>query len=184
MNFEEEMEDAPLTKEEEEKFFFAQVPQYEKEVFEFRGAEDIGERYSAITRAAKAAYMLGLFSEARQWFEEMTELLRLVPKDWNYGNIIYYQNWIFGMFAFDAGNMDEAKHYLALAASTVGSPQLNSFGPNMKLARNLLKSGEVKVFLDFLDKIEIFWKHGKPWINVWRNKVNQGLIPNCIMHMS
>jgi hypothetical protein len=184
MKFEEEMEERCLTEAEEKRFFSAQIPLYEKAVFEIKNTNDTIQRYFALPQAAKAAYMLGLFSEAREWSEEISELLQSVPKDWNYGNAIYYQNWVFGMFAFDAGDLEKAKSYLVMAASTVGSPQLNSFGPNMKLARNLLKSGETEAFLNFLNQIEIFWKSGKPWLDVWRSKVNQGLIPNCTMHMS
>lgn len=184
MKFEEEMEKTSLTKEEEKRIFSAQVPLYEKAVLEMRNVSELQERYSAIPQAAKAAYMLGLFSEAKEWAEEMSELIKVVPKNWNYGNVIYYQNWVFGMLAFDNGDLERAKSFLNMAASTIGSPQLNSFGPNMRLARNLLKSGEVEAFLNFLNQVEVFWKHGKPWIHVWRNKVNQGLIPNCKMHMS
>jgi hypothetical protein len=184
MKFEEEMEKTSLTQAEEERIFSAQVPLYEKAVLEMRNASELKERYSAIPQAAKAAYMLGLFSEAKEWAEEMSELIKVFPKNWNYGNVTYYQNWVFGMFAFDNGDLEKAKLFLNMAASTVGSPQLNSFGPNMKLARNLLMSGESETFLKFLDEIEIFWRHGKPWLEVWRNRVAQGLIPNCTMHMS
>ncbi|MEN0038377.1 MAG: hypothetical protein AAGC78_14970 [Cellvibrio sp.] len=184
MNFEEEMEKAPLTQAEEDRIFSAQVPLYEKAVLEMRNTSGLKERHSAIPQAAKAAYMLGLFPEAKEWAEEMSELIKIVPKNWNYGNVIYYQNWVFGMLAFDSGDLDKAKYFLNLAASTVGSPQLNSFGPNMKLARNLLVSGESEAFLEFLNQVEIFWRHGKPWLEVWRNKVAQGAIPNCTMHIS
>jgi hypothetical protein len=184
MKFEEEMEETPLTEEEEKVFFSGQVPLYEKAIFEFRSATEIKKRYFSIAQAAKATYMLGLFSEAKQWAEEMPELLELVPKDWNYGNVVYYQNWVLGMLALDCGDLESAKQYLTLAGSSIGSPQLNSFGPNMKLAKRLLKSGEKEAFLNFLNQIEVFWSSGKLWLRVWRKKVDEGEIPNCTMHLS
>lgn len=184
MKFEEQMEETYLTQAEEAAFFIGQIPLCEKAVLEYRNASEIGKRYFAIPHAAKSAYLLGQFLEAREWAEEMLELSKLVLKDWNYGNVIYYRNWVLGMLAFDAGDLESAKQYLHLAGSSVGSPQLDSFGPNMKLAKQLLKTGEKETFLKFLNQIEVFWHAGETWLEVWRAKVKEGEIPNCTMHLT
>ena len=85
-------------------------------------------------------------------------------EDWNYGNAIHHANLMLGQLALKNGNLEKAKEYLIQAVQTKGSPQLNSFGPNMSLAKELLEKGEQKVVIEFLDHSKKFWK----WIFSWR----------------
>jgi hypothetical protein len=48
------------------------------------------------------------------------------------------------------GDIEEAKKQLLLAGKTPSSPQLNSFGPNMILAKELLDKGEKDTVLHYL----------------------------------
>jgi hypothetical protein len=56
------------------------------------------------------------------------------PKGWNYGNIIHKANQILGRCALREGKPADAKMHLLAAGATPGSPQLDSFGPQMQLA--------------------------------------------------
>jgi hypothetical protein len=60
-------------------------------------------------------------------------------KNWSNGNIIHNANQILGCGALREGKLADAKTYLFKAVATPGSPQLNSFGPEMQLARELLE---------------------------------------------
>src|SRR5438046_1216100 len=64
------------------------------------------------------------------------------PKAWYYGNVVHEANQILGLAALQQGNVRLARHYLLAAGKTPGSPQLDSFGPNMVLAQKLLERGE------------------------------------------
>lgn len=77
--------------------------------------------------------------------------------DWNYGNIIHNANQILGRCALREGKLADAKKYLLEAGATPGSPQLDSSGPQMQLARELLKKGEKEVVLQYLDLVASFW---------------------------
>lgn len=73
------------------------------------------------------------------------------------GNIVYRMNQVRGRVALRHGRHDEAIRFLHQAGETPGSPQLNSFGPQLYLARELLAAGEVQVVRAFLGGLRRFW---------------------------
>ncbi len=81
---------------------------------------------------------------------------------WNYGNVVYEGNQILGLAALKKGDVAAAKQYLIAAGKTQGSPQLDSFGPEMLLAQALLEKGETASVLEFLDLVAKFWATPKP----------------------
>jgi hypothetical protein len=58
------------------------------------------------------------------------------------------------------GPLVQAKEYLLASARTSGSPQLNSFGPDLQLARELALKGEKDVVLQYIELCRSFWKMG------------------------
>jgi len=78
-------------------------------------------------------------------------------QSWNYGNKIYDNHTKLGRVALRKGNLDEAKKQLLLAGHTPGSPQLNSYGPDFTLARELAEEGEYDTVIVFLDLVARFW---------------------------
>ena len=48
------------------------------------------------------------------------------------------------------------------AGATPGSPQLDSFGPNMTLAKELLEKGQPDVVLHYFALCKNFWEDGRP----------------------
>jgi len=109
----------------------------------------------------------------------------------NYGNIIHNANQILGRCALREGKLADAKAYLLKAGSTPGSPQLNSFGPQLQLARELLEKGEKETVLQYLDLVSKFWasdneesaigkqesKEHAALIEVWKREIAEGKIP-------
>jgi hypothetical protein len=78
--------------------------------------------------------------------------------------------------------MRAAAEELAKSGDTPGSPQLNSFGPTMQLAKEFLKRGQIEPVLVYLTQCRRFWKSGDAWLDVWEAKILSGEIPNCFQH--
>jgi tetratricopeptide (TPR) repeat protein len=108
-------------------------------------------------------------------------------KNWNYGNTIHNANQILGRGALREGELADAKTYLLKAGATPGSPQLNSFGPQMQLARELLEKGEKETVLQYLDLVSKFWASDKEQSELskqhaaliagWKREIADGKIP-------
>jgi len=54
---------------------------------------------------------------------------------------------VLGRLALRDGNIAAAKAFLLEAGKSTGSPQMNSFGPNLSLAKDLLQKGEKEVVI-------------------------------------
>ena len=118
------------------------------------------ERFYTLADLAKKSAGAGALDKAASY---ANELLRLAPKyrgDWNYGNAIHDGNMVLGLVALRQGSVANAKQYLLESGKTTGSPQLNSFGPDFTLARELLQKGERETVLEYLSLCRVFWKTG------------------------
>jgi len=124
---------------------------------------------------AKTAFAAGLTDEAKKWAQATLED---DSDGWNRGNRIHHGNLILGRIALVEGNVDEAKSRLLLAGRTEGSPQLNSFGPNMQLAKELLERGEKEVVLEYFDLCKNFWVSPRRNLEQWIEDVKSNRIPN------
>ena len=124
---------------------------------------------------AKAALAANKPQKAKEYAENM---LSQNSPGWNYGNNIHHGNIILGKIALASDDLDEAKKRLIMAGKTPGSPQLNSFGPDMTLAKELLQKGEKDVVLEYLELCSKFWKMGKDRLDKWSVVVKDGKIPD------
>lgn len=136
------------------------------------------ERFCALNRAAKNAMTEGKTNDAKAYALELVKLAPKYTNDWNYGNAIQDANQVLGRIALSEGNIAEAKERLLASADSKGSPQMNSFGPNMQLAKELLEKGEKEVVLQYFARCLTFWKMGTAQIKEWTESVNNGAIPN------
>jgi len=149
---------------------------------------------------------LGVFSlEAGEALENVRALAQSqldgakITKHWNYGNIRYRANELLGRVALGEGKREDARCYLRPAGRTPGSPQLNSFGPQLTLARELLEHGEradCDAVVAFLDAVSRFWANldrasecRKPdvlkeqqQIETWKKEIRTGKIPTDRFH--
>ena len=128
-----------------------------------------------LTDLGTSAFHAGNIEKAAAYAEEMLEEN---VEDWNHGNRIHFGNLILGRIALLEGNMDEAKSRLLAAGETPGSPQLNSFGPDMALASELLKRGEADIVLEYLSLCLDFWESGYGDLEDWMARIEQGGTPN------
>ena len=83
-----------------------------------------------------------------------------------------------GRIALAAKDLEAAGAHLVAAGATPGSPQLNSFGPDVALAPLLLAAGTPGPVLAYLTAIERFWSGRAPLLAHWRATIEGGEIPN------
>jgi len=126
---------------------------------------------------AKTAFEAGQFDKAERYARQTLDMATN-RADWNYGNAIHHGTLVLGRIALAKGDVGQAKKYLVEAGKTPGSPQLNSFGPNMLLASELLKRGEKQAVLDYLDAVGMFWEMGKNKLKEWSEAVKNNAVPS------
>lgn len=135
------------------------------------------ERFYALNRAAKNALKAGKTEEAEKLANELLRMARTRRNDWNYGNAIQDANQVLGRIALSKGDVAEARKRLLASADSDGSPQMNSFGPNMQLAKELLAKGEKEVVIEYFDRCSAFWKMGAEQLAAWSESASKGEIP-------
>jgi tetratricopeptide (TPR) repeat protein len=136
------------------------------------------QRFYALADLAKDAFNAGQPEKAQSYARELLQLAPEHRDDWNYGNAIYYGYFVLGRIALQQGNLKLAGQYLLDAASTPGSPQLDSFGPNVTLAKELLEKGQSSIVLQYLAQCRDFWKLGHDRIDSWTAAIRSGAPPD------
>ncbi|MEK7354810.1 MAG: hypothetical protein AAB250_00075, partial [Bdellovibrionota bacterium] len=92
-----------------------------------------------------------------------------------------------GWVLLQKGDVAGAKEELARAGATPTDPPLLSFGMNFALARELLKRGEKKAVLDYLDRAEAHYFKGprsgagRAEVGKYRDLIARGEIPEFFM---
>ena len=102
-------------------------------------------------------YLRGNETDAARLALEYLDLNRRTRRNFNYGNCIHDANQVLGLIRLHDGDVEAACDCLREAGLTPGSPQLNSFGPRMVLAAELVKVGKNLVVLEYLDNVARFW---------------------------
>ena len=87
------------------------------------------------------------------------------------GNVVHHGHRLLGLVALAGDDVAEATRRLLASADTDGSPQLNSFGPNMSLAAALLARGKTEAVLEYFDRCERFWAKASDHLPDWRSDV-------------
>jgi len=134
-------------------------------------------RHVQLVAIAKAAAAAGAHDRATQ---AATELLRdagLHERTWQYGNSIHWANIVLGELCLARGDVAGASEKLLLAGRTRGSPQLDSFGPDLALAQKLLDSGETDVVSSYLEECGRFWRDDGR-LAAWRSGIAEGERPD------
>ena len=114
-------------------------------------------RFHGLRAVAELSLARGKDAKADSRARELLELAEKHPEDWDYGNAIHHGNLIRGRVALKGGDVAAAERFLRTAGQTPGSPQLNSFGPNMQLAAELLAAGAREAVLEYLEDCKAFW---------------------------
>ncbi len=129
-----------------------------------------------LQEAARAAVRAEELEKAEKYAAEVLSLAVEEKPSWNYGNAVHDGNLVLGHVALHRGDIEDAGKFLLKAGKTSGSPQLNSFGPNMGLALELLKDGQDAVVIEYLKLCKKFWN--SPELAKWIGEVEQGVVPD------
>ena len=138
---------------------------------------DEQDRETLLEDLAKVAFEAGRHDKARQYAEDMLRDAQ-AGMGWNYGNRVHHGNLVLGRIALAEGNVKAAKFRLTAAGNTPGSPQLDSFGPNMTLAKDFLERGERDVVLKYFRLCSRFWDMDFGKLEEWAGLVKEGKIPD------
>ena len=122
------------------------------------------DRASRLADFIEPAYRLGKFSEcetAARSIIEISSLEECSPAD------LHKAHSFIGLVQLRKNDVSGACKSL-LASGTVGTyPTLATFGPSFKLARALLKIGERKTVLKYLEHCSTFWESGQIFLAYW-----------------
>jgi hypothetical protein len=142
------------------------------------GARTQIEKFYELGPAAKESFNAGKIEEARGYATNLMALIPRYKRDWNYGNAIQDANLVLGRIAVKEGRINDTKQFLLRAGASPGSPQMNSFGPNMSLAKDLIEKGERDAVLTYFGQCRIFWKLDAGKLNQWSQEVKAGKVPD------
>jgi len=150
------------------------------EEFETAGSLDASEsgKFYRLSELSEAAFEAGEITKATKYANNLLEAAPKFRGDWNYGNAIYKGNDVLGRIALNQGDLQGAARYLLRSGRTPGSPQLNTFGPDMSLAKKLLQRGEKDAVLQYLELCRKFWSMGGTTLDDWTNAIKIGKIPD------
>ena len=131
---------------------------------------DQDKKSGMLGEMAETALAAGDTEKARKYAAELLEGANS-GANWDQGNAIYTGNSILGSIALKDGDVAKAKACLIAAGKCGGSPQLNSFGPDMTLASELLRKGERETVIQFLELCGGFWNKAmtEEWVKGIKN---------------
>ncbi len=135
-------------------------------------------RFVRLDGLAKAAFDAGETEKASRYAHDLLNESEKHKANWNYGNAIHQGNNVLGRVALKQGDVKLAGEYLLKAGATPGSPQLDSFGPNMALAKELLEKGEKNTVLRYFELCRKFWDMGGAELDAWTQRVQDNQMPD------
>jgi tetratricopeptide (TPR) repeat protein len=145
---------------------------------ELAKAKEPLQRFYALGDAAKESFNTGKIEDARKYADELLKVTPAYKGDWNYGNAVQDANLVLGRIAVTEGRLNDAEQYLLEAGASPGSPQMDSFGPNMSLAKDLLEKGRKDAVLKYFDLCKKFWSSHPDKLDDWSKEVRDGGVPD------
>lgn len=143
------------------------------------------EKSAVMARAAKAALEAGQNTKAQSYASDVLKMVQDAgtgPGAPNYArrDAIFYGNLVLGRLALLRGDVESAKTFLLRSGQIGqhGSGTFDSFGPNMSLARELLKKSEDATVLQFLEECRQFWTDDAGRIDSWEVSIRNHQMPH------
>lgn len=143
-------------------------------------ARDQRDRFNDLPDAAQAAFEAGEYQQSESLSREALDLAVRPEYVKNNADAIHYGNIVLGRLALQRGDVSSASAYLLKAGDLEpnSSPHLDTFGPNMMLADELLQKGEREAVLSYFDRCAKFWEMDEGRLASWRSKVRSGQEPD------
>ena len=137
-------------------------------------------KFNRLNELAKTAFTAQEFDKASQYADALVKAAEKHSEDklWATGDAVHDGNIVLGRAALKKGDVKQAKKFLMQAGYTPGSPQLESFGPDMSLAKEFLDAGEKDIVLKYFVLCRRFWKMGRSKLDDWTKEVKAGKVPN------
>lgn len=135
-------------------------------------------RFLQLPELAKTAYAAGDMNKAAAYANELLTAIPAQRPIVRLGQAIFDGNVIAGRVALQAGNVFSAREHLLAAGKTPGSPALQTYGPSMALAKELLEKGEKDIVLEYLAECKGFWKMDRGRLDGWIAKIKDGKLPD------
>lgn len=183
LSFEEEAERKPLSWDQERRLLRMSLDRAPKDIAAWHGAVTELDRFHASPSAAMAAFLVDDPSLAREVAQQAIALAPRYAHSWNHGNAIHFGHTVLGLLALQDDQVAAAVQALHESGATPGSPQLNSFGPTMLLARELIRRQEHEAVLHYFEQCRRFWKTGSRWLDLWEKKLRRGVTPTFLMQL-
>jgi hypothetical protein len=142
------------------------------------------QRFYSLEEKIQAAYEAGNDADVKSLTREYLALAVTYRCNWNYGNAVHDANRYLGLASLRSGKVDEAAAFLVLSGKSPGSPQLNSFGPELDLANRLLKFGKVVQVKEYLTGVKTFWRMDNGQVDIWLSAIDRGETPELDRHES
>ena len=140
-------------------------------------------KFILLSMMGRASFELGNFNDAALYSNELLELANKYKSDWNYGNAIHDANMMLGMVALAKNDINLAKSFLIKASKTTGSPQINSFGPNLMLAKALIERNEYETAIKYFEALRQVWSQDNGRLTSWIESLKAGAKPYLEMHV-
>ena len=147
-------------------------------VREFMSVKTDSEWWHLAPYACRGLADLGRFDEARGLAQEMLNAEVGELRKVNVGTVHHFAHIVLGRIAVAAGDLEEAQRQLGLAGGVPSSPHLRSYGPDMRLADELLRAGRKDAVLRYLEQCEVLWGQMGLALSAWTDEVRAGRIPN------
>lgn len=133
-------------------------------------------RFSALTQLSHEALRAGDAGPvARQVAQQLLSMLPQFEKHSEYADAVLYANLLAGHVAFNKRH--DARRYLRAAGDRPDGPPM-AFGPNMRLAKDLLDYGDRESVLVFLAQCRRFWPSGAERLDGWTRAIKAGGKPD------
>lgn len=122
------------------------------------------------------------WEQARAGALDLLDLAERFPNNWNHGNAIHDANVVLGLAALASDDLGEAREALLRAGATPGSPQLDTYGPDMRLAEALSQRGEHETVLAYFELCRRFWAGENGRLDRWAESASRGEVPRFGPH--
>jgi hypothetical protein len=143
-----------------------------------RLTRDPSARFGMLPNLARIAFDAGAWDKAREYATQTLQQAADPAYAEENGLAVHDGHLVLGRLSRRDGDREQAEYHLLEAGRTQGYCTLNSFGPNMTLAKELLEDGGRDTVLEYFSRCSRFWKMGGERLRQWADDVRSGRMPD------